>query len=143
MSSLLNPTQRNSLTITVREFERQLRRADAVLQAPDEIGILYRRALRLSPEESASIRETIALALSEVAALVQELNLAPEDESPLATLSAQMSVSWANLTDVHAAKLARYGAVDPRLAGTLDPQIDRLAAFAMALANAGGETTLG
>jgi hypothetical protein len=45
------------------------------------------------------------------------------------------SVSWANLMDTRAQKLARFGEVDPRLSQELNPDVERLAYLAFSLAN--------
>jgi hypothetical protein len=56
-----------------------------------------------------------------------------------AAIDAQLSVDWANLSDVRAAKLRRYGEVDPRLADLLDADVDRLAQLALSLSTLGGD----
>jgi len=126
MNGLLNESQRNSLTIVLRMLEEKLRQADAWLQGVDETGILYRRRLRLPPERGVLARQHIAVALEQIAELARQFDLEPVDNSPEATIMAEMSESWANLWDARSDKLKRYGEVDPLLSQALDPSMDRL-----------------
>ena len=137
MTKLLNTAQRNSLTIGLRSFEADLRRADAWLQGEEERGILYRRSLDLPPEGRAVARAQIAAALACIATLAERFDLAVTEDDLGATIAAQMSVDWANLCDARSAKLRRYGEVDPRLPDLLDADIDRLAQLALSLAALG------
>lgn len=134
MNDLLNPAQRNSLTIGLRAFEMHLREADAWLQGREERGILYRRSLRLSPERREAMRAQIAAALARVAALAERFRLAAAEEDLGTVIAAQVSVDWANLCDMRSAKLHRYGEIDPRLHKLLDEDIAVLALQALDLA---------
>ena len=134
MTELLNVAQRSSLAIGLRAFEAHLRQADAWLQGAEERGALYRRSLNLSPEQRAVARAQIAAALAQVTALAQRFGLTATEEDLGATIAAQMSVDWADLSDARSDKLRRYGDVDPRLADLLDADIDRLAQLALSLA---------
>ena len=134
MTELLNAAQRSSLTIGLRAFEMHLRQADAWLRGEEERGILYRRGLNLPLEQRAAARAQIAAALAQIAALAERFGLAAVEDDLGAVITAQLSVDWANLSDVRAAKLRRYGEVDPRLTDLLDADVDRLAQLAMSLA---------
>lgn len=137
MTELLNTAQRSSLTIGLRAFEMHLRQADAWLQGSEERGILYHRSLRLPPEQRAAARAQIAAALAQIAALAERFDLAAVEDDLGAAIAAQLSVDWANLSDVRSAKLRRYGEVDPRLTDLLDAVVDRLAQLALSLADLG------
>ncbi len=137
MSDLLNTAQRNSLAIGLRTFEMHLRQADAWLQSDDERGILYRRGLRLSVEQRSAARNQIATALAGIASLAQRFGLTVAEEDLRTTIASQMGVDWANLCDLTAAKLRRYGAVQPGLADLLDADLAALAQQALALAALG------
>ena len=141
-ANLLNDAQRNSLAIGLRAFEMHLRQAAAWLEDGEETGILYRRRLALPAERRAAMRRQIAAALASIAVLAERFNLAPAEETLEASIAAQMSVDWANLSDLRSDKLRRYGDVDPRLADLLDADIAELADSALALATAcrAGET---
>ncbi|MCX7670855.1 MAG: hypothetical protein N2439_12375 [Anaerolineae bacterium] len=133
-AELLNPAQRNSLAIGLRAFEIHLRQIAAWLADGEEAGILYRRRLNLPAERRAALREQIALALAQIAALAERFGLTPAEESLESNMAALMSVDWANLCDLRSDKLRRYGEVDDRLADLLDADIAALAERALALA---------
>jgi hypothetical protein len=135
-TDLLNDAQRNSLAIGLRAFEMHLRQAMAWLEDGEETGILYRRRLTLPAERRAAMRRQIAVALALIAVLAERFNLAPAEEALEASIAAQLSVDWANLSDLRSDKLRRYGDVDPRLAALLDADIADLASRALALAAA-------
>jgi len=133
MDDLLNESQRTSLAVVLRFLEQDLRRADEWLQGTEEKGILYRRKLRLQPERRAVARRHIAAALRQIAKLSHQFDLQPMDDSPEATIVAEMSERWGNLVDARSDKLKRYGDVDLRLAQALDPSLDRLIELTLAL----------
>jgi len=133
MDDLLNESQLISLTIVLRFLEQDLRQADEWLQGAEERGILYRRKLRLQPERRAIARRYIAAALRQIAELSRQFDLQPIDDSPEATIVAEMSERWGNLVDARSDKLKRYGDVDPRLAQALDPSLDRLIELTLTL----------
>jgi hypothetical protein len=80
------------------------------------------------------VRNRIATALAEIAALAGELGLEPEIENPAGLISGQFSIAWANLVDSQVSKLKRYGDVHPEAAREVDPHIRRLAQAALELA---------
>lgn len=133
-ADLLNFAQRNSLTLGLRAFEGHLRQADAWLEGEEEHGILYRRSLDLTPERRAAARARIAAALAQIAALAERFDLPVTEDNLEATITSQMSADWANLCDTRAAKLRRYGRVDPQLTACLDADMDALAQLALSLA---------
>lgn len=134
MNTLLNPAQAQSLRITLRALELRLHRADLWLQGAEEEGRLYQRALSLPPQTRAQAREAIAEARRRLYALADRFALEPEEEDAASIIRGEMSVSWADLCDTHAAKLRRYGPVAPDLAAALDPEVERLAALALRIA---------
>lgn len=136
MDDMLNTAQRNSLTITLRMFEEELRQIETWLRGDPTAGILYRSSLRLPPESRALALQTIELALEEIGALAREFDLEPVEHDLAAAVVAEMSVNWTHLCDARAGPLKRYGEVDPRLAHKLDPHINRLAELALALTSA-------
>jgi hypothetical protein len=68
---------------------------------------------------------------TEVAAVVQEFELQPQDEEIGGRMRAEMAVAWSDLHEVLSKKLRRYGKVDPELSETLDPHVRRLIQLAM------------
>lgn len=141
MTGLLSPAQRNSLTIGLRIFETDLRQAKAWMQvgAEPEQGVLYRRSLRLAPEQRAAMLEQIEAALQQIGRLAAQFELAAAEQDLAAVLAARMSVGWATLVDLQSARLGRYGPVSPGLAESLDPALDALLQAALALAALAGE----
>lgn len=135
MNDLLNPSQRRSVTITLREFEASLRRALEWLDGKNQNGILYRETLTLSAPQRAEMRRTIEAALAEVAVTSELLSLESEEQDAAGLIRGEMSVAWANLLDTRSKKLRGYGEVHPQLAKVLDPHILNLSNLAMQLAN--------
>jgi hypothetical protein len=68
---------------------------------------------------------------TEVAAVVQELELQPQDEEIGGRIRAEMAVAWSDLHEVLSKKLRRYGKVDPLLSTSLDPHLRRLIQLTM------------
>ena len=130
-AGLLNFAQRNLLTLGLRAFEMHLREADAWLHGREERGILYLQRANLPPERCATVHRQIAEALARIAVLTEQFSLEAVGYDVGATISAQMSVDWANLCDMRSDTLRRYGDVDPRLSELLDPGIDALSQSAL------------
>lgn len=135
MGRILNPYQRNALTVTLREFEASLRRALGYLDGCRVQGALVQETLRLSDRQQAEMRQDIAEALEQVAALSRELALESSEQDAAGLIRSEMSVAWANLLDVQSKKMRGYGAVHPSLAEKIDPPLARLAKIALKLAN--------
>jgi hypothetical protein len=135
LKDLLNPSQRRSVTVTLRGFENGLRQALGWLDGRSENGILYRGTLNLSTEKREAMRLEIASALEEIATLSRVLGLDREEEDARGLIRSEMSVAWANLLDTQSKKLRGYGDVDPQLADVLDPGIIHLSSIAIRLAN--------
>jgi hypothetical protein len=133
MSELMNQAQRTSVFVALRTFEQYLRQVDRWLNDFETDGILYRYKMDLSPEKRVLMRQKIASGLALVEELAQTLQLEPEVIDLVGAVRGQMSESWANLIDSRAAKLRRYGEVDPGLSQPLDPALDRLVQIAAEL----------
>ena len=130
MSELMNRAQRTSVFVTLRTFEQYLRQLDRWLQGLEADGILYKYKMDLLPERRALMQQKIAAGLALVEELARALQLEPEIIDLVGSLRGQMSESWASLIDSRAARLRRYGEVDPGLAQPLDPVLDRLVQIA-------------
>jgi hypothetical protein len=138
MTGLLNPAQRNSLTIGLRVLEMDLRRARAWMHSAEERGVLYRRSLSIASEQRAAMVAQIDLALEVIARLAAQFDLSPAEQDLAALFAARMSADWATLVDLKAAKLSRYGHVSEALAERLDPSLDTLSYAVLALASLAG-----
>lgn len=133
MSVSMNQAQRTSVFVALRTFEQYLRQLDRWLQGLEADGILYKYRMDLPPERRGLMQQKIAIGLDVVAELAQTLQFDPEVIDLAASVRGQMSESWANLIDSRAAKLSRYGDVNPSLSLPLDPALDRLSQIAAEL----------
>jgi hypothetical protein len=133
MSVLMNQAQRTSVFVALRTFEQYLRQLDRWLHGLEAGGILYKYKMDLPLERRALMQQKIAAGLALVEDLAQTLQLEPEVIDLVGAVRGQMSESWANLIDSRAAKLRRYGEVDPGLSQPLDPALDRLVQIAAEL----------
>lgn len=134
MSVPMNQAQRTSVFVALRTFEQYLRQLDRWLHGLEADGILYKYKMELPLERRALMQQKIATGLDLVENLAQTLQLEPEVVDLVGAVRGQMSESWANLIDSRAAKLRRYGEVDPGLSQPLDPVLDRLVQIAAELA---------
>ncbi len=133
MKDKLNPSQWNSLRLTVSMFEKNLRAAQAWLDGMEENGTFYQRKLHLSAKRRQQASHNIAEALQIVTELGQSLELPLENENVASEIRSQMVISWTNLLDNRSVKLKRYGRVHPELSSELDPIILQLAEMALNL----------
>ena len=134
MSDLLNPSQRNAVTITLRLFEEQLRQCEEWLEGREETGTLYRQRLSVPEKRRRLVKKQIAQALACIADLADRCGLSAEEENAAGMLSAGFAESWSALCDVHSDKLVRYGQLAPGLAQTLDPSIEAMIELSLSLA---------
>lgn len=130
---LLNPYQKNSLRITLRMFEENLRNALEWLDGREEDGILYSRKLILSPDGREQARQYIKFALGVIEKLSHQFGLRKESSDAASMLRGELDVGWANLLDTRAKKLGRFGKVHPELLSVLDSDIQKLAEIAQQL----------
>jgi len=130
---LLNPYQKNSLRITLRMFEENLRNALEWLDGREEDGILYSRKLTLSPAGREQARQYIKVALGVIEKLSLQFDLRKESNDAASMLRGELDVGWANLLDTRAKKLGRYGKVHPELLSVLDSDVQKLAEIAQQL----------
>jgi hypothetical protein len=133
MSVSMNQAQRTSVFVALRTFEQYLRQLDRWLHGLEADGILFKYKMDLPPERRALMQQKIAIGLNEIEELALALQLESEIIDLVAAVRGQMSESRANLIDSRAAKLSRYGAVDPALSLPLDPALDHLVQIAAEL----------
>lgn len=134
MDSRLNQGQRHALTTALRQAEERLRQTESWLAGVEETGTLYQRRLSLDPGQLIQAQAMIDRSLEVIRGLAEEFDLSPATHDLSGAIAAQMTVTWADLVDTESAKLGRYGAVDSRLAGALDPQLVELQDLALNLA---------
>jgi hypothetical protein len=131
--SLLNPSQKNSLRVTLLLFEENLRHAQKWLDGYEENGILYHRKLTLSEENREQAWQEIKAALELIEKLSRKFGLRKEASNSASMLRGILTTDWANLHDSRASKLRRFGKVQPELASLLDADIQNLAGIALHL----------
>lgn len=140
MKDLLNPYQKNSIRITLQMFEESLRHSLEWLDGYEEDGILYSRKLNLPEENRKQARQEIRVVLDMIENLSHKFDLQKESSNSAFMLRGELTISWANLYDVRASKLKRFGDVHPELASILDSDIQKLAGIAMHLSTILGES---
>lgn len=128
----LNPSQKTSLEVVMRQLETALLRVRQFVQNPPENSLLthYRP---VSEGTRPGLEMMIDQMLAEIAILVHEYDLQPREEDLGRYIDAEMGVAWADLYDTLSPKLRRFGDVDPALETTLDPHIRRLIKLAHTL----------
>jgi hypothetical protein len=132
-NGLLNPHQKNSLKVTLRMFEENLRSTLRWLDGYEEDGILYSYRLDISGQDREQARQEINTALDLVENLSRRFGLPKESINSASMIRGDLTISWADLYDTRAKKLARYGKVHPQLVNNLDSDIQKLADIAQQL----------
>jgi len=122
---LLNPHQRLALTITLRQVEKTLRSILDDLET-EERAILFRSKITLPEDKRPQVKELAEAAIQRIAWLARRFELPPEIYDNTATLRGPLALLRSDLYDAHAARLRRYGEVNPELASELDPVLDDL-----------------
>ena len=133
MKDLLNPIQKNTLRIALRQFEENLFHAQAWLNGNEESGVWYQRKLILSEKPRQQAEQEIRIALDLVEKVSHDFDLLAESENAAALIRGEMAISWADLMDSRASELKRCGQVHPDLSAALDPGVERMAGIALRL----------
>lgn len=124
----LNPYQKNSLAVQLRHLEQALRDVRQQMAAPQD-GILFKRT-GVPKSVRRKLEPLIGQMLAEIALLAERFDLENQVDDLGAVVRAEMAGAWEGLYDTLSPKLARYGDVDPALAETLDPHLQRLITLA-------------
>jgi hypothetical protein len=126
LASLLNPSQKRRLTVTLLYVEKALRQVEQTLDGGGS-GVLYETVGVPDEARRQAIRGVIRQIQTELAGLARDFQLEPTRENAAAAIAALMSSAWEGLEDCRPASLRRYGAVNPGLQSALGPRIERLA----------------
>lgn len=131
---MLNDPQQRHLRSVLRAFEEDLLALQAMVEGRQTGGVLFFRALVLSPADRATVLASIRQAQAGIKAIAKQLHLEQEEDNAAMLVVSQMTAHWANLVDCQSEKLKSYGEVDPQVAQALDPPVGELASLAAALA---------
>jgi len=128
MAEMLNRSQTNALTVTLRNLERALLDVESLCRVgPDEQpGILLRRSNPLSPSQRTELATQLAEARRGLGLLAEQFALPMQVEDEARAARSKLVISWATLEDIKSRKLGRYGKVSAALEEDLDPQINLL-----------------
>lgn len=127
---MLNPHQKNAVEVEMRLLEATIRNVLRLIRETPGDGLLTH--FRRFPIGNRSRLEALLDAMSgEVAAVVREFDLQPQDEAIGRRIRAEMAVAWSDLHEVLSKKLRGYGKVDPLLSTSLDPHLRRLIQLTM------------
>ena len=135
---MLNSAQRAAITIGLRAFEMHLHEVERWLRGEKDSGVLFWEHLDFSDEVRMQAEEQVAAALALVAELARRFELERTPVDLGAKITGMMSVDWADLVDLHASQLRRYGEVASEVSGLLDADVERLADTAKELAKLRG-----
>jgi hypothetical protein len=123
---MLNDSQRTSLKIALRLVDEQMKKIEAVLENPREVGAIYEFHDDLSP----AMRELIPGKVAAIRAILKDVKdrftLSPEIIVASREAFKSLPYLWQVLQESTSARLRRYGEVDPRLGPALDPELKKL-----------------
>jgi len=121
----LNEHQKRHVTITLRLLDKEIAQMERLVQREAE-GVLFKRVSDIDEAERERLR-TLAAAMRKVLRRLKErFDLTVEEESTRQTLMAHFPHLWSDLEEVRPKELGVYGAVDPGLTETLEPDVDLL-----------------
>jgi hypothetical protein len=121
----LNEHQKRHVGVTLRLLDKEIAQMERLVQSEEE-GVLFWRVGDFDEGERERLR-TLAAAMREVLrGLKERFDLPVEEESTRQTLMAHFSHLWGDLEEVRPKELGGYGAVDPALNETLEPDVDLL-----------------
>ena len=127
---MLNPYQKNAVEIGMRLLEATIREELRLIREPPGDGVLTH--VRPLPIGHRLRIEALLDAMSaEVAIVVREFDLQPQDDGIGRRIRGEMAGAWSDLHEVLSKQLRRYGKVDPLLSNSLDPHIHRLILLTM------------
>lgn len=121
----LNWSQRNALAASLELLEQSLDKIERLLNSPPA-GLTYSVEVDFGPVTAQHIRERCRDIRSKIAEIVPAFELPKHRWDGRQMIDAEMSAAWCNLEDTRLPELRRYGTVDPALAGTLAPRLERL-----------------
>jgi hypothetical protein len=122
----LNENQERRLQVVLFVLERGLDDMAAMLGEDLPRGEMYVVERELGPAERRFLLDRIAEMRLAVSALKQRFGLAPRVTSAERVLAAMLGSLWVRLHDARPRNLSGFGAVDPSLFDTLEPELVRM-----------------
>lgn len=123
---LLNPYQKNRLTIVLRSLEDDLELIRQLISSPSRERILSRLINPLPPGSQRRAIQIINNAEKLIADLAKKFELEKAEVDTVAIANAHLSVQWVTLCETNAKGLKGYGRVSEQLEAELDPHINAL-----------------
>jgi hypothetical protein len=121
----LNQAQRNALASNLEQLERSLDEIERLLDSPPA-GVTYIIGVDFELTTVQQIREKCCDIRGQIAEIAAAFDVPRRRLNARRVIVADLSVAWADLQDLRPPKLRRYGTVDPSLAETLSPRLERL-----------------
>lgn len=123
---LLNPSQKNSLRISLSLVEKGMLDVEGLLLAGDYHGILLQTADDLDDGAKGGIQQLIEEVRELIKEMKDQFQLDLEVERKSRVIFGKAPLLWEIVTDTDASRLRGYGEIDPGLREVLDPSIERL-----------------
>jgi hypothetical protein len=138
---LLTEGQRHSLGTVLRRLELAVWQMEEMLmqENPPDLTLTYVTNMPGSLALDALFRLARCIR-QEISSLAADYGIASKEEMQLQTLSAQFILLWADLQNVRPEQMRSYGPMHPRLQEQLEPQMQRLAHLALAIADVANDT---
>jgi hypothetical protein len=132
---LLNPSQTNSLRISLMPIEKGLLEVERVLSDGEHDGIFFRVSDDLREETKTGIRALI----EEIRAVLREMkdrfHLSREINDTSRAVFGKVPALWEISAGTKASRLRGYGEVNPRLKDLLDPSVERVSRLLLGMEN--------
>jgi len=137
----LNQFQQNAVATTLLQLEQSLNDIERLLDSRNSPSVTYLTEVGIAPATAQQIGEKCEELREQIAEMVTFFELPRHHWSGRQIIAAEMTSAWINLEEINPNRLHRYGAVDPTLAETLTPRLERLAQLVRAMQNlaSGGE----
>lgn len=135
MKHLLNPSQYNSIRVTLSILEENVREIENWVNNPPDTGILYKKEIHISEQKQKVLKETIEHIRDQILLFTQNFDFQPINIDLGKKAQSKMSECWADLIDIQSDKLKRYGKVNPQLKNEIDARLEKLAQLTLIISS--------
>jgi hypothetical protein len=125
-NALLNEHQHRALSARLGSIERELHKAERLLNGDLAKGELFETTSDIAQAESEELLKITHAARQVIAELKSQFGLTVKEQDVRAWLLGHFSIAWTILEDCHANKLEGFGVVSPVLSQSLDSKVDQL-----------------